>query len=53
MYHIPYIHTHLEFKLPPGMQGTVAVSKPAEPLADVEKAIIEVLANPVGTPPLR
>jgi len=53
MYHIPYSHTHLEFELPPGMQGTVAVSKPAEPLADVEEAIAKTLANPVGTPPLR
>ena len=53
MYQIPYSNTHLEFELPPGMQGTVAVSKPAEPLGDVEKAITKTLAKPVGTPPLR
>jgi nickel-dependent lactate racemase len=53
MYQIPYSNTYLEFQLPPSMRGTIAVSKPAEPLANVEEAIAEVLANPVGTPPLR
>ena len=35
------------------MRGTVVVSKPAEPLADVERAIAESLAHPIGSPPLR
>jgi nickel-dependent lactate racemase len=52
MYHIPYSHTHLEFDLPPGMRGTVAVSKPTKPLSDVKGAIAEALANPIGSPPL-
>jgi len=53
MYQIPYGKTHLEFDLPPGMCGTVVVSKPAAPLADVEAAIAESLAHPTGSPPLR
>ena len=52
-YHVPYSKTHLDFDLLPGMRGTVVPSKPAEPLADVEQAIGEALAQPVGTPPLR
>jgi nickel-dependent lactate racemase len=34
------------------MRGTVVVSKRAEPLADVEGAIAEALAHPIGSPPL-
>ncbi|MCP4535954.1 MAG: nickel-dependent lactate racemase [Chloroflexi bacterium] len=52
-YSIPYSKTEIEFSLPPSMRGTVLVSKKAEPLADVEKAINETLANPIGTPPLQ
>jgi nickel-dependent lactate racemase len=43
----------LEFELSPGMQGTLVVSRPVEPLAEVEGAIAEALASPVGSPPLR
>ena len=53
MYHIPYGRTCLEFDLPPGMRGTVVVSQAVEPVADVERAIGEALARPVGSPPLR
>jgi len=53
VYRIPYNKTHLEFDLPPGMRGTVVVSRPAEPLADVEEAIAESLAHPIGSPSLR
>ena len=53
MYQVPYSNTHLEFDLPPGMRGTVVVSRPAEPLPDVEGAITEALAHPTGSPPLR
>ncbi len=53
MYQVPYSNTHLEFDLPPGMCGTVVVSRPAEPLPDVEGAITEALAHPTGSPPLR
>jgi nickel-dependent lactate racemase len=53
MYQVPYSNTHLEFNLPPGIRGTVVVSRPAEPLPDVEGAITEALAHPAGSPPLR
>ena len=53
MYQIPYSKTYLEFDLPPGMHGTVVVSQAVEPVADVERAIGEALARPVGSPPLR
>jgi nickel-dependent lactate racemase len=35
------------------MRGTVVVSRSPDPLADVEKAITEALAHPIGSPPLR
>ena len=50
---VPYSKSIIEFSLPPGMHGTVVVSKPAEPLDDVEEAIVEALAHPIGSPPLR
>jgi nickel-dependent lactate racemase len=53
MYNIPYSRTKIEFNLPPGMRGTVVVSRPAEPLTDVETAIADALAQPTGSPPLR
>ncbi len=53
MYRIPYGKTFLEFDLLEGMRGTVAVSKSAEPLADVNEAISEALAHPIGSPPVR
>jgi len=52
-YRIPYSKTHIDFTLPPGMRGTVVVSKAVEPLSDVEGAIAEALAHPIGSPPLR
>ena len=52
-YRIPYSKSTIEFSLPPGMRGTVVVSKPAEPLTDVEGAIAEALTGPVNSPPLR
>jgi len=53
IYQIPYGKSTLEFKLPPGMRASVAVSKSAEPLQDVSAAIQDALNHPVGTPPLR
>ncbi|MBD0346054.1 MAG: nickel-dependent lactate racemase [Coleofasciculus sp. Co-bin14] len=53
MYRVPYGKTFLEFELPQGMRGTVAVSKSAEPLINVEGAIDKALVNPIGSPPLR
>ncbi|HUX77003.1 MAG TPA: nickel-dependent lactate racemase [Anaerolineae bacterium] len=51
-YQVPYSKSAIEFDLPPNMRGTVVVSKRAEPLANVGWAIAEVLAHPVGSPPL-
>ncbi|MEE9569351.1 MAG: nickel-dependent lactate racemase [Candidatus Binatia bacterium] len=52
-YRVPYSDGHLEFDLPPGMRGTVAESRPAEPLPHVEEAITQALANPINSPPLK
>jgi len=52
-YHIPYGKSTLRFSLCPGMRGTVVASRPAEPLQDVEKAIVESLTHPIGSPPLQ
>jgi nickel-dependent lactate racemase len=43
----------VEFDLPQGMRGTVVASKSVEPLIDVNGAIAEALANPIGSPPVR
>lgn len=43
----------IEFSLPLGMRGTLAVSKPVSPLSDEQAAVAEALARPIGTPPLR
>jgi nickel-dependent lactate racemase len=51
-FQIPYSKSTLEFKLPPGMHGDVAVSRPVEPVADQEAAIQAALANPIGIAPL-
>ena len=53
MYKVPYGKGELTFDLPPGMCGTVVESKKAPPIADVEAAIAEALAEPVNSPPLR
>jgi nickel-dependent lactate racemase len=49
---IPYSKSSIEFSLPPGMQGDVAVSRPAEPVVNGAAAIQEALAAPIGTSPL-
>jgi nickel-dependent lactate racemase len=51
-FQIPYSHSSIEFNLPPGMQGEMAVSRPVEPLADIRAAIQNSLFAPIGTPPL-
>ena len=51
-YQVPFSRIHLEFELPPTMRGTVVASKRAELLPDVEGAIAEALARPIGSPPL-
>jgi nickel-dependent lactate racemase len=52
-YQIPYSKTSLEFHLLLGMQETVAVSNPTQPVDDVPAAIQASLSHPIGTPPLR
>ena len=52
-YHVPYSKSTIEFDLPPGMRGTVVASKQVKPLSNVEGAIVEALAHPVNSPPLR
>jgi len=52
-YRVPYGASELSFSLPTGMRGTVVKPRPMEPLADVEAAVTEALARPVGSPPLR
>jgi nickel-dependent lactate racemase len=53
MYHIPFRQGEIEFTLPAGMRGSVAVSQEVPPLQDVRAAIKQALANPVNSPPLR
>ncbi|HEY9727546.1 MAG TPA: nickel-dependent lactate racemase [Chroococcales cyanobacterium] len=53
MYRVPHGKTFLEFDLPQGMRGALAVSRTAEPLTDVEGAIAKALAHPISSPPLR
>jgi len=52
-YEVPYGNSRIDFVLPPGMRGTIAVSKPAKPLDDVRAAVAETLAQPVNSLPLR
>jgi nickel-dependent lactate racemase len=53
LYRLPYSKSFLEFKLPPGMDATIAVSQPVEYLKDVPQAIQDALSHPIGTLPLR
>jgi nickel-dependent lactate racemase len=53
MYRIPYSKTEIEFDLPPGMTGTVAVSRSLPPVGDVPAAVEATLANPVNSPLVR
>jgi nickel-dependent lactate racemase len=53
VYRIPFSKGEIEFTLLPGMRGTVAVSQPVPPLEDVPAAIVEALAQPINSPPLR
>ncbi len=52
MYTIPFGKDHLCFGLPPGMTGTVAVSRRTEPIKDLKGAITQALAGPINSPPL-
>jgi nickel-dependent lactate racemase len=52
MYQVPYGKTFLDFDLPPGMRGTLAMSEAVQPLTDVEGAIAKTLSTPINSPPL-
>jgi lactate racemase len=52
-YSIPYSRTTLDFHLLAGMQAEIAVSQPAEPIQDIPAAILQALAQPLGTAPLK
>jgi len=53
MYTVPFGKSDLQFDLPPGMTGALAVSLSGSPIRDLEGAIEETLAAPVDAPPLR
>jgi nickel-dependent lactate racemase len=53
MYRVPYDKTEIEFELPPGMTGTVAVSKKLPPIQDVPAAVRDALARPINSAPVR
>jgi nickel-dependent lactate racemase len=53
LYRVPFSHTEIAFRLPPGMRGHVVTSHAAAPIADVPGAIRQALAHPTGAPPLR
>jgi nickel-dependent lactate racemase len=53
MYRVPYGTAELEFDLLPGMRGTLAVSREAEPLVDVPRAIDYALTHPIHSPTLQ
>ena len=50
-YSVPFADGHLTFSLPPGMRGTVAISRPTPPL-EAGRAIDGALRTPLGTPTL-
>ena len=52
MYTVPYSKETLTFELPEGMRGTLVESKRMPPVEDVEKAVVDALANPVNSPRL-
>jgi nickel-dependent lactate racemase len=52
-YQVPYGKSSIEFSLPPTMRGTVVVSRSPDPLVDVDEALTQALAHPIGSPPLR
>ena len=49
-YRVPYGKTEIEFTLPPGMSGTLAVSKSLPPVRDMSAAVKKALETPVNSP---
>jgi nickel-dependent lactate racemase len=52
VYHIPFGKGEIEFALPAGMRGSLAVSQPVPPVEDVPAAIAQALQQPINSPPL-
>jgi len=52
-YRVPYGKTEIEFTLPPGMSGTLAVSKSMPPIRDMLAAVKKALETPVNSPRVR
>ena len=52
-YRVPYGKTEIEFTLPPGMSGTLAVSKSLPPVRDMLAAVKKALETPVNSPRVR
>lgn len=52
-YRVPYSKSSLEFQLLPGMEATVGVSQPVQPLEEVPAAIQQALDHPIGSPSLQ
>lgn len=53
MYTVPFDKGELAFELPPGWRGTLVQSKTVPPIDDVPAQVVQALANPVQSPPLR
>jgi len=53
MYRVPYDKTHINFGLLPGMRGSVATSRSADPIQDLSAAVERALTHPIGSSPLQ
>jgi len=53
LYRVPYGRSEIEFELPQGMKGTIAVSRSRPPIKDVPAAIRAALERPVNSPLMR
>jgi lactate racemase len=53
MYTVPYGKGTMDFSLPSAMRVNQAVSRQVSPLLNEEKAVLEALAHPVGSAPLK
>jgi nickel-dependent lactate racemase len=52
-YRVPYGKSTVEFDIPARAHATVVASRLAEPLPDPQTAVVQALAHPIGSPPLR
>jgi nickel-dependent lactate racemase len=52
-YQVPFSKSSLEFTLPAGMEGAEAVSMLVSPVEDVQRAIKDSLAQPIGSARLK